>query len=338
MKAHLQLLLRDSADHGLDDLVHYAYVGFQPYQHLSFRLGRNPLDIFLLSDYRNVGFAYPWVRPVNGMYSTLFSDYYEGIQMTYSRRMSFGDVHLTAYTGILDVDVPLNELLLLDFSYEPLVGINLVYERAMLKLIAGYQKGRIEDLGPTIGSIASNFKKIPKETIPLAPYVADYMNLNDSYCDYISLGISYDDNSLLFEGEISRYSFDKGLGLRYNAGYVSVGYRVGHFLPFIVYSKFYNEIGNVRFQPDEEKLARLPQELLRSFYALGSLNRDADAHQDTLSLGVRWNLGYNYALKFQWDHNWIKKNQTLLWQTDPAEKMDGDAQVNVFSVSFDFFF
>ncbi len=346
VKAHMQFLLRDSEDHDLDDLLHYAYISFQPFHNLSFRVGRNPLDIFLLSDYRNVGFAYIWARPVTGMYSTLFADFYEGAQLMYSRYLSAGRLSLAAYAGTLDVKVPLAELGVMDFSYEPLVGVNVAYEQGPFKFIAGYQRGKIEDLGSHVAQFTPVFSQIPKEILPQAPYAAWYMDLNDSYCDYISLGVSYDDNPWIIQSELSQYRFEKALNLTYNSAYLSVGYRWKEFIPFISYSKFYNSIGFVVFTPDMEKIFSLPMEQLQVFEALGALNRDVDAHQDTLSLGIRWDIGNNYALKFQWDHNWIcrantngvEQSQSILWETDPGVSIGSDQEVNVFSVSFDFFF
>ncbi len=346
LKAHVQFLFRDSADHDLDDLLHYAYIGFQPFYNLSFRLGRNPLDIFLLSDYRNVGFAYIWARPISGMYSTLFADFYEGVQGFYSRQLSFGKLSLAGYIGTLDVDLPLSELKRMDFSYGPLLGVNIGYEKDAFKFIAGYQRGKIKDLGQHVGKFSPAFAQIPEDIIPQAPYVVSYLDLNNSHCDYISLGVSYDANSWLIQSELSQYRFEKALDLTYNSGYISVGYRWKNFVPFIVYSKFYNSIKFVHFTCDMDKIFLLSKEALEAFDDLTSLNRDVDAHQDILSLGLRWNIGNNYALKIQWDHNWIKKantnsvekGQTFLWETDPSIPMDADQEVNVFSVSFDFFF
>ncbi len=333
----------------MDDFVHYAYIELQPFYNLGFRLGRNPLDIFLLSDYRNVGFAYAWVRPMTGMYSTLFADFYEGAQVMYSKSLDCGDVSVAAYAGSLDIHLPLSELGCMDFSYEPLVGINLRYTRDAFKFIAGYQRGEIGDLSSSVGHFSSVFKTIPENIIPPAPYVASYMDLNGSYCDYFSLGVAYDDNSWIIQSELSQYRFEKALGLTYNSGYISVGYRWKNFVPFISYSKLYNSIGFIPFseyKKNKENIALLTPEMLQALVDLGSLNRDVDAHQDTLSLGLRWNIGNNYALKLQWDHNWIKKanansvgqGQTILWETDPTIKIDKDQEVNVFSVSFDFFF
>ncbi len=346
LKAHVQFLFRDSEEHDLDDLLHYAYIDFHPFHNLSFRFGRNPLDIFLLSDYRNVGFAYIWVRPVNGMYSTLFADFYEGIQVRYSRPFASGNLSLAGYVGTLDVDLPLSELKRMDFSYEPLMGINAHYEKDFFKLIAGYQRGIIKNLGADVGKMAPALAQIPTDIVPLAPYAASYMNLNDSHCDYISVGFSYDDNSWIIQSEFSKYFFEKALELTYNSAYISIGYRWKNFVPFIAYSKFYNSIKFVNFTWDMEKIFLLSPEMFKAFSDLTALNRDVDAHQDMLSFGIRWNIANNYALKLQWDHNWIKrattnsveKGQTLLWATNPAIPLDADQEVNVFSVSFDFFF
>lgn len=66
-----QAVLRQRSDQSSLAALEWAFVALRPTPDWTLRLGRINLDAFLLSDYRNVGFAYPWVRPEIGFYGTI---------------------------------------------------------------------------------------------------------------------------------------------------------------------------------------------------------------------------------------------------------------------------
>ena len=66
-----QAVLRQRSDQSSLAALEWAFVALRPTPDWTLRLGRINPDAFLLSDYRNVGFAYPWVRPEIGFYGTI---------------------------------------------------------------------------------------------------------------------------------------------------------------------------------------------------------------------------------------------------------------------------
>ena len=61
----------------------------------------------------------------------------------------------------------------------------------------------------------------------------------------------------------------------------------------------------------------------------------ADFKQTTASVGARWDVASNVALKGQWDRIWVSANKDGLWDGGYAET---DEQVNVFTLSMSFVF
>lgn len=61
-----------------------------------------------------------------------------------------------------------------------------------------------------------------------------------------------------------------------------------------------------------------------------------DIDQHTVSLGTRWDVYNNLALKLQWDSIWVAEDKAMLW----AKASDTtDAQrVDVFTISLNFVF
>jgi hypothetical protein len=59
-----QLVLKPRAQTArAEESLAWAFVAWHPTPAWTVRVGRTSPDLFLLADYRNVGFAYPWVRP-----------------------------------------------------------------------------------------------------------------------------------------------------------------------------------------------------------------------------------------------------------------------------------
>jgi hypothetical protein len=58
--------------------------------------------------------------------------------------------------------------------------------------------------------------------------------------------------------------------------------------------------------------------------------------QHTLSLGVRWDLREDLALKMQWDHHWVAAYGGGLWiQEQPLTE---DRELNTLSANLNFVF
>ena len=61
--ATAQMVFRDRFDDSFEEHLEWAFVRYRANDEWSFRVGRTVVDLFALSDYRNVGFAYLWARP-----------------------------------------------------------------------------------------------------------------------------------------------------------------------------------------------------------------------------------------------------------------------------------
>ncbi len=59
----IQGVWREQHDTSLSSYLDWAFVNVHPTPAFDVRLGRVGFDVFLMSDHRNLGYAYPWVRP-----------------------------------------------------------------------------------------------------------------------------------------------------------------------------------------------------------------------------------------------------------------------------------
>lgn len=72
----------------------WAFIKVQPIDNLSIRVGRTTMPTFLVSDFRNVGYANTWLRAPNEVYALAAFRRLEGADVSY--RLNLGSSSLTA--------------------------------------------------------------------------------------------------------------------------------------------------------------------------------------------------------------------------------------------------
>jgi len=83
LSAVVQLIAEQQADGTFSPQLEWANLSYQLTPHAVVRVGRTVLPTFMIADYRNVGYANPWVRPpveVYGMNPLTSSD---GVDASY---------------------------------------------------------------------------------------------------------------------------------------------------------------------------------------------------------------------------------------------------------------
>jgi hypothetical protein len=156
-----QFIARDHAGDFLEQNLDWAYLRWYPNEDTVVRAGRMGFDAFLLSDYRNVGFAYPWMRPPHEFYANIPITHYDGIDIRKSLSLDHGLVSLKAYAGYTSTQLSEEYY---DTELEgPMAGANIVYETGSWRLRAGYTYIRqvldidTQDLKLKINDATNNF-------------------------------------------------------------------------------------------------------------------------------------------------------------------------------------
>jgi predicted porin len=122
-----------------------------------------------------------------------------------------------------------------------------------------------------------------------------------------NIGASYDPGNWLIQAEYT-YAKLAGLSPNHTAYYVLGGYRLGTFTPYAMYANI---------KPDDT-----PGFPIR--------------HQNTTSLGLRWDAMRNIAVKLQYDHVQLGKDNTgFFTRVKPAL---AGSNVNVLGLAVDFVF
>lgn len=209
--------------------VEWAYLSYNMTDNFTIRAGRLRLPYYLLSEFLDVGYAYPWVRPPEEVYNVPISSY-EGFDFIY-RFEAFGwDAMWQTYTG---GPVKRDDKFGVDFKLDDTLGHALEVSRGSWTFRTGYSFGKL--------AISENENTPASITDAVAGARANFgleLLSTGDMADYTSFGVRYDDSSWLVLAEITRLrTFEGATGGR-DAHYISVGRRLGQWMPYTAWNRF----------------------------------------------------------------------------------------------------
>jgi|GEM_PF-1780678 len=201
--------------------AHWAFVDYHPRHDFSVRAGRLVLPIVMGSEYVDVGYAYPWIRPPMEVYSGVPMTSYSGIDILYT--LDIGDANLVfqPYIG----SVPLSTTAGLEVDVQRGVGLNTTLQFEYGSLRAHVLK--VNDAAIASGGLDFGMD------VQVATISADLEIAN------VVLISEYMTKDYDFSG-IPSFPSVKG-----DAWYVTLGYRMGKFLPHITFASADSDVDQV---------------------------------------------------------------------------------------------
>jgi opacity protein-like surface antigen len=327
LSAVVQVISEQRYDNSYTPYVEWANIKYQFTPDFSLRIGRTVLPTFLLSDTRKVGYTTPWVRPPMEVYSLVPITSGDGMDLSY--RAHFGELTNTLQGNYGQKDSRLTGSSGKAKAREAW-GISDTIEYGALTTRISYQQAylTVESLNP----LFDDFRHFGAE----GNAIADRYDSKGAPMDFFGIGAVYDPGKWFIMSEWGRFDSHSVLGKR-SAWYVSGGYRIDAFTPFITFA---------RATTDSETsssgltASTLPPAQAGVAAALnGALNSvlESTAGQRTVSVGVRWDFIKNMDIKLQYDHSRLGSNATSpLINVQPGFKPGGS--FNIFSLATDFVF
>lgn len=289
LSAVLQIVAEQQWDNSYTPIVEWANVKYAVTPDFSVRVGRIALPTFLTSDYRKVGYTTPWVRTPLEIYQQLPVTNNDGIDVTYHSRIGSVKNSITGLAGKLRVmfpdGTPSGSLM-----KSKTIGLVDVAEYGALTLQATYMDVKIT---------TPKLQEIP---IPAISKFGDNLPFK-----LMEVGFNYDPGNWFIMGECAKVRFEvAGNKLDW---YVSSGWRLGKFTPYVTYAKL--------------------KQLTEPALALPS-------GQKTMSVGLRWDAIKNVDFKIQFDRIHLDANSFGVFFPGPNFQPGGKA--NVVSAVVDFVF
>jgi hypothetical protein len=329
--AGVQWVARNHVGDFFEQNLDWAYLRWRPLDDLDIRLGRLGLDLFFLSEYREVGYAYPWIRPPHEFYAANPVYHFDGADV--SKRFRIGDGHLTAklFGGYAYYQLPIYKTDVLNGGVT-LLGGNLVFERGNWRARIGHVFATQETELPLQELRSAMHSPDLNAVWPAARALSAELRTRGNYAQFSSVGLAYDDGTWLAQAE-AHYT-DSNMSVQPNVlgGYLSLGRRIDAVTLYSVYGTSHS----LHHQINVPMPAIQTPDLMEIWKGVDTAFNGNGLDQQSATVGVRWDAYRNVAIKAEWNHYWLGQHGTVLWD-DPGTG-DVPHNVNVWSFGVDFLF
>lgn len=216
----------------------WAFLTYHASDRLALRGGKVKLTTFLISDYIEVGYAYPWIRPpqevytsnpistINGVdmiwrlnlgdFTFLFQPYYgtsQGAQSLVPQEVVMGVPTLAGQPLYTVVPRSFGDVVYADFTADRMAGINLSVGTDIFTMRAGYLQTLVSALA---------------------------FGVSEDDVTFSSAGGTLDWHNVVLYGEYFQREIKGLANLAFpnqKGFYTTAGYRIGQFLPNVTYAK-----------------------------------------------------------------------------------------------------
>lgn len=319
----LQMVSEQNLDGNYAPRVEWANLKYQVTPDLAVRAGRIALPLFLMADYRKVGYAYQWVRPPVELYGGLPITSSDGVDLT--GRFSTGEVRHTSQLFFgsdsrgLTATTHLQARRVAGFSHTVETGPL----TARLSVLT-------TELTLDIGQdLFSGLQMAGDQGARLAERYA----VNHKRASLASFGLSWDPGDWFVTAEAGHSHTSSFLG-KTSALYMGGGLRIGAFTPYTGFARVRAETpthdAGLPVVPGRAPL------LANLNTGLNSLLQTIPA-QTTVSAGVRWDVHANVDLKAQCERVTARDgSRGMLINTQPG--FESGHPLYVTSLALDFVF
>ena len=308
-----------------------AFAKFKLLPDLEIRAGRLRPPTYMLSDYLDVNYANPWIRPPTEFYSTTPIRRMEGVDFLYRPQTGPVSWLIQPYFGTANNIASINNI---SYTAKNMLGGNISASLADFTLRAGYIHNYMTMNSPAL----TKFLTVPLTTLcqrlhdQVACAELPALAVDGKDTSFTSVGASWDNGAYFVSGELG-WRNSKSFVAPVTVGYITSGARFGKFTPYVMYAQIANN-GPKTFTGG----------LAPTNAVINVLYRANAMDQNTKTLGLRYDLLKNVDIKAQWDridtstaYGLPDTGQGLFVNATPAFK-NGSNAVDIFSVAVDFIF
>lgn len=317
--ATVQGLARKGAARHVESELAWGYLTLKPGYNLSLRAGRLGLPVYMLSDYRNVGYANTAIRPPQEVYSLAVADHVDGVDATWKAGLRDYALSAQLYAGS-------NRTKLAAFGttahvdIDNMVGLILGIERGPLSLRVGHTRTRatLDDLEPVNQLIAGLRATGAGYDLPAVSALGDALQVRRTPTSFTSAGANFDGDHLVVQAEFARVR-SGGYASSNSAWYLLGGYRFDQLLPYFSYGSLKTDrvVANTVPAACPDGYPAECGETLAQLSA-GVAMATPVQEQNTLSLGLRWEMSPSTAVKLQVDRIRTRHGTGLFINTRPG--------------------
>ncbi len=294
LSATAQIMARGVND--FDAEFEWAYLSYEINDQHTLRAGKLRLPFYKYSDYLDVGYAYPWIRPPRAMYSLQFSSF-EGLSLLSNFSLGSWDLSSNVFWGNVN-DTFFSTTTPTVGQLEDIAGINIQISKNWFSAYVAYvgtdvviPHSGIEGAADLVDLVAQGQNQ------------GTNIRMDGDYGDFLGFGFTIDTEHWLFNTEWSTVGIEDSMTLDTKQWYMSLGYRINEFMPYITYqtteSERRTEIANALPSTPVPATVHPGQPPLNIF-----IQSAFDAQQfeyNAYTLGIRYNFHPSAAFKLEYN-------------------------------------
>lgn len=334
LSATVQGIFRSRYEASLNQSIERAFVGWQVTPNLSFHGGRLRQDFYMLGDYRNAGFAYLWQRPPIEFYGPVLVNSIDGIDAVYRYPLGGSALTLRLAGGSSKpvVRTAVAEMTTIDFK--DIYALSVGYESEQWRLKAGASRLTFGNNWDSIQTLQDALRNPMLQPVwPGAEGYADLVGMQGKSIGFYSAGASYE-NLWQVSGEVGYITSEWDALPDTFSAYLSIGRQIGQVTPYVLLAKIRpTESISAITAPYSTPSPVINAQLAAIYNGLNSSLHIVRFEQHTVSVGARWDVHPNIALKLQWDHSEVDAGAGGLWRNETGNDISPAATVDLVSAS-----
>lgn len=316
---HWELVFQGVLKHqfatNFDDYIDVAFARYRASNDWQFTLGRQPFDLFILSDHINVGYSYDFVRPPTEFYGFLPYDSFDGVKVSRNWGDFDNDWNWTFSVGFIEEQFDSDSFNVVEEGEDDDTDITKarpIYNTA-INWRSDHWFVRANFAWLKFEQELSDSQFLTEFENAFAPIWTDIPRIRNDFTvnnilRYASVGAAWENGDWKIQSEISKIDADF---VHYNGerAYIHASKRIGDWMPYVTLGYAHDDSERNYQRVDEIGLpADFPY--LPLFQEIEGIVDEqialAKQNQRSLGVGVRWDFDHQKALKFQCDRNWFK--------------------------------
>jgi len=289
LSATAQIIARGAND--FDAEFEWAYLSYELNDNHTIRAGKLRLPFYKYSDYLDVGYAYPWIRPPRAMYSLTFSTY-EGLSLLSNFTLSDWDIASNLIYGNVE-DTFFETTSPTEGQLKDIYGINFQVSKDWFSAYIAY-------VATDVFIPTSSIESVAQISDAVSPGSGTQISLDSDYGDFLGLGFTIDYHNWLLNTEWSKIAIEESLTLDNEQWYVSLAYRFDNVMPYVTYQTTETKRKTANISDSAIPVQIHPaQPSLNNF--LQSVLDGQMFEYNAYTIGVKYDFHDSAALKFEYN-------------------------------------
>lgn len=222
-----QIMARGAND--FDAEFEWAFLTYQLTDEWRLNAGRLRTPFYKYSDFRDVGYAYDWLRPPQSVYDLGFNTI-EGVSLYHSSNFSEMQSNLQLVFGAYDGEVAVVGTVS-PAKINNIVGATWELSQDWLSVRLAYLMGDVSIQASSLNPLLVGLTNIGLGS------VAQAIDFNEDDGSFFGFGLNYDRNDWLMVAEYTHVKVEDSFYANQDSYYLSLGRRFGAFTPYVSYEK-----------------------------------------------------------------------------------------------------